>query len=96
MEDKNVIGALKEVLKISNIIILTKPDYKRAAEPDYLYNTARKYGTKKELYISNNVPEAVKLANKIDKKNKRVFITGSFFLVSDAIKALKLDKLFKC
>src|SRR3990172_2088213 len=81
MEDKNVIGALKEVLKISNIIILTKPDYKRAAEPDYLYNTAKKYGTKKELYISNNVPEAVKLANKIDKKNKRVFITGSFFLV---------------
>jgi len=96
MEDKDMIKAIKEILRISNNIIFTKANYKRAANPEFLNNIAEKYCSKKHTI---NVKPLVKSAlNSIlggDKSYKRVLITGSFFIVSDAIKALKIQKLFK-
>jgi len=92
MEDKKIQDSLKEVLKISDNIILTKADYKRAAKPGYLLKLIGKTNIK--ISITENVSHALITAIQ-NGKNKRILITGSFFVVSDAIKSLNLQKYFK-
>jgi len=95
MEEKDVINAVKEVINISDTIIFTKPDYKRAADPGILHEIAEKQKNKsKKIFIANNVSDALKISDIILDNKKRILIMGSFFLVSDAIKALKLQKMF--
>lgn len=92
MADKDYRKSIKEIMKHSGIIILTKPQYARALEPKVLYNLVVKSGYKGKVYLTQNVKEAVKILEKIKAKN--ILFIGSFFLVSDAIKALKFQKYF--
>lgn len=95
MEDKTVNEAVKEVLKISKNIVLTKADYKRASEPDILLNKFLKAGAQRSnLHISKSVKDAVKMAVEGNRK-ARILVTGSFFIAGEAAKALKLQKYFK-
>ncbi len=93
MEDKDYKNALKEVIKHSNNMILTKPDYMRALEPGILYSHAKKlYNTlNKNIMIAGSVKDSLYIADKMNYKN--IILIGSFFLVSDGLKALGYDKL---
>ena len=95
MEDKNINDSIKEVSKLSRNIIITKADYKRAAEPSYLLDKFKimRLNTQ-NISITNSVKEAVKHAV-YGKNNSRILITGSFFIVGEAIKVLKLQYFFK-
>ncbi len=96
MDDKDITTAIKELLKISNTIIFTKTNYKRAAKPEYLYSIAEKYCSPKQvLIVKEKVSDALKFIIKSNKGSRRVLITGSFFIVSDAIKALKIQHIIK-
>lgn len=96
MDDKDLNSALKTVLKISRNLILTKADYKRAADPELLLNIARKYKTKyHSITATKSVNDAVKFMRNGFEGAERVLISGSFFVVSDAIRALKIKKYFK-
>jgi len=95
MEDKNLDLAIKEIMKISNNIILTKANYKRTADPETLCSIALKYHSKNHcIIVKENVKDALKLIINENGNIKRILITGSFFIVSDAIKALKIKNLF--
>jgi dihydrofolate synthase / folylpolyglutamate synthase len=91
MEDKKLKDALNEVLKISKNIILTKADYKRSAVPEYLAGLIK--SKRHKIILTESVIDAI---NKVldGNKHKRILITGSFFVISDAIKALNLQKYF--
>ncbi len=93
MEDKDYKNSLKEVLNHSNNIILTKPDYMRALEPGILYSYASKLNSiqKKNIMVAKGVKDSLKIADKMNYKN--IILIGSFFLVSDGLKALGYDKL---
>ena len=95
MSDKDYASGVKEIMKYSKNIVFTKPNYPRAAEPEILYGIGLKH--KKDnsrLFTARNLRESFKIINGI-KGAKTILFIGSFFLISDAIKALKLQKHFK-
>jgi dihydrofolate synthase/folylpolyglutamate synthase len=97
MNDKDYKNSIKELLPYSENLIFTKPEYKRAIEPEVLYNYANGIiiSHEKNIYHTSSIKESLKLSRKLAGKNGYVLIIGSFFLVSDAVKALKLQKVFK-
>lgn len=95
MADKDYKKALKPLTKLKTNIIFTKPDYKRALEPEILYNAAVNRGiNSKRIEYYDNIYEALVKAKDKVFQNGRIIITGSFFLAHDAIKALKQEKHF--
>ncbi len=93
MSDKDYRKSVKEVLKHSKTIVFTKPAYARALEPEELYRSSIESGYKGQMLVTHSVKEAVNIVNEV--KPATVLFIGSFFLVSDAIKALKFQKYFK-
>jgi len=83
MKDKEYVKCLNELEKLDAIIILTKPGYKRAEEPEVLFKSVKK---KDRFLIAENVNAAYKNIKKLLKKEDLLLITGSFFLVSDFLK----------
>lgn len=91
MEDKDHIASLKELTLLTRNIIFTKPDYKRALEPGILYTAAKKLRPELNYMLDDNVSGAIKIAVKMGYKN--IAVMGSFFMVSDALKAMGFKKL---
>lgn len=89
MSDKDHKNALKELLPFSKNIILTKPDYERAQEPGILYSDSLKIKSTNNLMMDNSVKGALEIADRMNYK--RIMITGSFFMVSDALKTLGIQ-----
>jgi len=81
MEDKDHCSMLKEICKKAKFMVLTKPDYKRAADPESL----------KEAVVKANVPfeivpqvnQAYLFALKKAKVDDIICITGSHFTVGE-------------
>jgi dihydrofolate synthase/folylpolyglutamate synthase len=97
MNDKDYKTALKKLVKTKSKIIFTQPVYKRAQEAKRLYDYARtlRYADSGEMFLEPILKNALNLAFKISGRNGYVLIIGSFFLVSEAIKALKIQSMFK-
>lgn len=97
MNDKDYKTALKQIAKTKSKIIFTQPLYKRAMEAKKLYGYVQtlRYEDPGKMFSEPDVKKAVNLAGKIAGRNGYVLIIGSFFLVSEAIKALKIESRFK-
>ncbi|HMQ80486.1 MAG TPA: folylpolyglutamate synthase/dihydrofolate synthase family protein [Ignavibacteria bacterium] len=91
MSDKDHNNVLKQLLPFSKNIIFTKPDYERAQEPGILYSDSLKIKGTNNLMLDNCVKGALKIADKLNYK--RIMILGSFFMVSDALKALGIHSI---
>ena len=86
MADKELGKCINELEKLKGFIILTKPDYKRACNPEFFV----KYMSGKRKYIINtNVKDAFKYAKGLAGNNDLILVTGSFFMVSDFLKHFK-------
>jgi folylpolyglutamate synthase/dihydropteroate synthase len=90
MSDKDYKSAVDLLLKKSVRLIFTQPDYKRALNPQILLKYASGSKKLKNVYIesASSVSDAVDLSLKITPKGEEILIIGSFFLVSDALKAM--------
>jgi len=96
MSDKNYKEAVKEILKHSYKIIFTKPGYDRALAPEDLLQYSKQFIKKgQQVLVYKNVKETVKNLKSFVKKGETILFIGSFFLVSDAVKALKFQRYFK-
>jgi len=91
MSDKDHKNALKELLPFAKNIIFTKPEYDRALEPGILYSAATKLLGKSGFMVAESVKDSLSIAEKMKYRN--IMILGSFFMVSDALKALGINKL---
>jgi dihydrofolate synthase / folylpolyglutamate synthase len=83
MKDKEYAKCLNELEKLNATVILTKPGYKRAEEPEVLFKSVRR---KEKFLIAENIVTAYRNVTKIAGKSDLILITGSFFLVSDFLK----------
>ena len=81
MEDKDYRSMLEEMSKIARFIVLTKPEYKRSAEPEALEETLKRTNTPYEIIPM--VKQAYLFALKNAKDNDIICITGSHFTVGD-------------
>lgn len=96
MEDKDYKKAVKIVASKFQRVIFTKPEYKRALNSDIMKNIAEKYNLDKTKQFDSviKVRNALNMAKSETNGKGTVLIMGSFFLVSEAIRDLKLQKYF--
>lgn len=90
MKDKNFRECLNELAKLKALIILTKPGYKRSAEPAELLHAVSK--NRSRFIIKEDLKSAVREARKSSGQKDLILITGSFYLAGDY---LMLPEKFK-
>jgi len=84
LSDKKVKEMLEIIIPIGDIIVTTKSQNKRAAEPSTLMEFTEKLNFKNKVIVKNNVIDAIKYALSIAKKDDIICITGSLFTVGEA------------
>ena len=96
MKDKDYKNALKYLSEITSPLIFTQPSYFRSRNPETLYRFYRKnyFKTGKEIFMKKKPEDALKIALGMENKGY-ILVIGSFFLVSDVIKILKMGKFLK-
>ncbi len=90
MKDKNYGECVNELAKLKALIILTKPGYKRSADPSDLLRAVSKNRTR--FIIKEDLKSAVREARKSSGQKDLILVTGSFYLAGDY---LMLPEKFK-
>jgi dihydrofolate synthase/folylpolyglutamate synthase len=86
MKDKHYKKCLNILSKIDAKIILTRPLYPRAEEPQKLYESVK---DKSKFIPIQKLEDAFSFALKSAKKNDMILVAGSFFLVSEFLEIFK-------
>lgn len=90
LSDKDHKACLEQIEKLKADVVLTKPNYKRAAEPIDLYD----HVTKRNMFVViEDFPLAVSYIKGKIKKTDLLLVTGSFFMVSDFLRLV--NKYYK-
>lgn len=85
--DKDVRGMLQQLQLGADKIIFTRVNSPRSADPRELGTAFSEIsGASRMAQISNSLPEALEIAQKAITRDDLICITGSFYLVSDAMK----------
>jgi dihydrofolate synthase/folylpolyglutamate synthase len=86
MRDKDISGIVREIAPAAHRIIITKPEFERAAEPSVIEEEARKYSD--NVVVIRSVSEALSHA----KKNATIYdvicVCGSIFNVGEAMEVM--------
>ncbi|MDE2484659.1 MAG: bifunctional folylpolyglutamate synthase/dihydrofolate synthase [candidate division NC10 bacterium] len=86
LQDKNWIAMLQELAPLAKRVVLTRPESERAADPRHLQE-AERFCPK--LEIVEDVAEAIALAEAVTDPEDAVVVTGSLFVISAALRALR-------
>ncbi|MBV6478028.1 MAG: Folylpolyglutamate synthase [Ignavibacteria bacterium] len=92
MSDKQYVEGIDILTKLgASKIILTKPEYKRAALPEELFKAVKK---KKDTFeICGSVGSSFDKIKTLSDKQDLILVIGSFFLVSDFLKVIRKKSL---
>jgi dihydrofolate synthase/folylpolyglutamate synthase len=82
LKDKAWKAMLRIMLPLADRVILTRPEYERAADPEFLASFAR--SIKKDVVVISRLPDAISLALKEAGPGHTVCITGSLYTVGEA------------
>jgi dihydrofolate synthase/folylpolyglutamate synthase len=78
--DKDIKGIYRALTDLAYTVILTRANSPRATEPEVLAS----YFKGKEIYLTNNVKEAIDLAKQKANSKDLILVTGSLFVVGEA------------
>lgn len=81
MQDKYYGECVNELQKLKGVIILTKPEIKRAAEPEILLDSVR--SSKSKFIIKSELENAIRYAKENANSNDMILVTGSFYLAGE-------------
>lgn len=87
MRDKDIPAVLGELVPLADSVVLTRPDYHRAASLSDLEIAARPFDV--PLTLRQRVSEAVEFAKSVAGPGDCILITGSLFTVGEARAFLK-------
>jgi dihydrofolate synthase/folylpolyglutamate synthase len=91
MEDKDIKHIIKPLVRIAGSVILTKPDYERAAHPlklrEIIKDLACSNTGSRSLTLTESVSEAMDCARNNCGKDDVILVTGSFY-TTGAVKEL--------
>jgi dihydrofolate synthase/folylpolyglutamate synthase len=85
LKDKNWIAMLQELGPLARLVILTRPESDRAADPRGLVE-AERYCAK--LEILEDVAGSITLARAVADPEDVIVVTGSLFIISAALRTL--------
>jgi dihydrofolate synthase/folylpolyglutamate synthase len=80
--DKDVSGILAELIPLADHVIVTRPDYARALDPDAL--AAKVRSLHPAVDTAGSVRQAIERAKSEAKADDLILITGSLYVVGDA------------
>ncbi len=80
LADKDITGIISELSAIADKVILTKPEYYRASDPERIKGLIKEHSA----VIINNIPDAIMHAKEIAMPDDIICITGSLFTVGEA------------
>ena len=89
MADKDLRGMLHKLAPLADHIILTRPRYERAAEPESLREMAGEFAKRTELIRS--VRQALKRAMTLATSEDLVVVTGSLYFIGE-VKEIKEEQ----
>jgi len=90
MADKDIPKILKPLLPLAETLILTRPEYSRAAAPEVLARAVKDFSG--QVIIKPGIPEAIEAARALAAPEDLILITGSLFTVGEARGILTGDK----
>jgi dihydrofolate synthase / folylpolyglutamate synthase len=85
--DKDIPGIASELAPIFKNVITTRANSPRSAKPEIIAEEFARSGIQPQ--ITNNVPEAISYAKKLASPEDLICITGSLYVVGEAIAYLK-------
>jgi len=89
-KDKDVKGILEELMPLSDFIVLTKSKVpERAMEPVKIRETLEQIRNDRSTIIAPNVKEALNIARLNTSPDDLILVTGSLFVVGEAISSLR-------
>jgi folylpolyglutamate synthase/dihydropteroate synthase len=88
MKDKNISLIIKELAKISDMVLAVKLDSERAEKPDNITRFFKERGS--DAITVKDIREAFLVAKKKAGKDGLICVTGSFLTVAEACKTLKI------
>jgi len=89
--DKDVEGIGRNLFPIADKIFFTRSNTKRAAPPEALKKKFQDH--EKKIVLTFNVKEAVELARRQARPDDLILITGSLFVVGEALDFLRRDNI---
>ena len=84
MEDKDVKGVMGNIIHQADLLILTRPELPRAADPHVLRDKLVEEGNMPHILVELDIKQALGLALSSANEDDLVLVTGSFFTISDA------------
>ncbi len=90
MGDKDIGGIMKPLLPLASEIILTAPQYERAASPQRLADVSASLGFT-DVRITQSVKDAIEMATNpspVTRHSSLIVVTGSFYTIGEAKEAI--------
>jgi dihydrofolate synthase/folylpolyglutamate synthase len=88
MQDKDIKGMCKELSDTANWVLPTKSKSERACPPKIIEEEILKHNREIELITTGSLAEAVNKAKEKAKAEDLILITGSLYIVAEAMKEL--------
>jgi dihydrofolate synthase / folylpolyglutamate synthase len=85
--DKDIAGVIRELAPVFQTVVISRAKSPRAAGPEMLAAEFAKYG--KKTHITESIAEAVSLARNLAGEKDLICITGSLYVVGEAIASIK-------
>jgi dihydrofolate synthase/folylpolyglutamate synthase len=89
--DKDIAGIVSELFLLFNEVIVTRSRHQRSMAADAIVTEFRKYGL--GTHVTGSVPEALSQALSLVGEGDLICITGSLFVVGEAIEYLDRQKI---
>jgi dihydrofolate synthase/folylpolyglutamate synthase len=89
MMDKDVDAIAEVLFPTAKTLILTRPNNQRAMEPAELETFSKKYSTAANVVLTTSVADALSKAKALSTKRTVILITGSLYLVGEAMQLLE-------
>ncbi len=89
MRDKDIDGICRQLCDIANYAVATKAKVERACPPEIIRKKILSYKSDIDVIATDSVAEAVKKCRKQANEEDLILITGSLYVVAEAMKELK-------
>ncbi|HSW64672.1 MAG TPA: folylpolyglutamate synthase/dihydrofolate synthase family protein [Dissulfurispiraceae bacterium] len=93
LSDKDCAGVMKHLCSCAHFVIVTAPDFSRAADPEFIAALVRHYG--RNCAVVASVPAALEYARKLCREKSSasgreslILVTGSLYTVGEACHSL--------
>lgn len=92
LKDKNILLMIKEIHSLCQMVIITRPDNPRAADPEMVKKIASSYFSDNQIIVTHSISDAIDHGLKYASNDDILLITGSLYLISGVLQYFENKK----